>query len=125
MKKIYYAHSMHLYNTPQEKRDVELLEKLGFKVINPNSEETQKGVEEYKKIYGAENTMKYFNDILLECDALVFRAHIDGKIPAGIGYEINVILSVGRPVIELPTLLESDFMSINETRQYLALNGQR
>ena len=125
MKKIYYAHSMHLYNTSQEKRDVELLEKLGFEVINPNSEQTQREVEEYKKIHGTANTMKYFNDILLECDALAFRAHINGRIPAGVGYEINVMLSNNKQVIELPALLESDFMSINETRQYLALNGQR
>lgn len=40
-------------------------------------------------------------------------------------YEINFMLADNKPVIELPALLESNFMSVNETRQYLALNGQR
>lgn len=45
MKKVYYAHSLHLYNTPQEKRDIELLEKLGFEVLNPNQPEIQEKIQ--------------------------------------------------------------------------------
>jgi hypothetical protein len=32
----YYAHCMAIYNTVQEDRDVSLLTKLGFEVVNPN-----------------------------------------------------------------------------------------
>jgi hypothetical protein len=36
MRTVYYAHCLHLYGTPQERRDVLTLEALGFKVVNPN-----------------------------------------------------------------------------------------
>ena len=37
--KVYYAHSMGLYNSPQEARDIETLENLKLEVLNPNSVE--------------------------------------------------------------------------------------
>ena len=123
--KVYYAHSMHLYNTPQEKRDIELLESLGFEVLNPNSKEVDEGVQQYKITHGEENCMDYFIDLVDSCEALAFRAHIDGKIPSGVGYEIKLMNSLGRPVFELPSLYNSKFMEVGETKQYLALNGQR
>lgn len=125
MKKVYYAHSMHLYNTVQEKRDVEFLEKLGYEVYNPNSQKVQEGVKEYKEKHGDSRTMEYFIDLIEACDILAFRSHIDGKIPSGVGAEINTALGFMMPIIELPTLVKSRLLDVEETRQYLTYNGQR
>ena len=35
MTKAYYAHCLSIFNTPQERRDVAVLETLGFEVYNP------------------------------------------------------------------------------------------
>jgi hypothetical protein len=124
MKKVYYAHSLHLYNTPQEKRDVELLEKLGFQVFNPNSPEIQAEVQ--KRIAeGKGEYMNYFDDLIQSCDAVAYRAHVDGKIPAGVGKELAFAAVGEKPVFELPNLIKSRFLDVDETRQYLHLNGQR
>lgn len=47
--KVYYAHFMGIYNTPQEIRDILTLHNLGLKVINPNSPDIQKEVDNYDK----------------------------------------------------------------------------
>lgn len=125
MKKIYYAHSMHLYNTNQEKRDVATLEKLGFEVLNPNQEEYQKGYLEYRDKHGGENAMDYFGLLIDKCEALAFRAHVDGKIPSGVGFEVNYAVETFVPVFELPTLIKSRNLDVEDTRLYLQLNGQR
>lgn len=74
--KVYYAHSISIYNTPQEQRDIDLLKSIGFDVVNPNQEIHDKG---YKK-----RGMQYFVDLVNECDLIAFRSHPDGSIPAGI-----------------------------------------
>lgn len=46
--KVYYAHCMTIYDTPQETRDLKLLEKdLGYEVLNPNEEIYQEGYKAY------------------------------------------------------------------------------
>lgn len=39
----YYAHTMTSYGSTIEQQDVELLESLGFEVINPNQKKYQDG----------------------------------------------------------------------------------
>lgn len=41
--KIYYAHCIAIYNTPQEERDLEKIKKLftAAEIYNPNNEEAQ------------------------------------------------------------------------------------
>ncbi len=36
----YYAHCVDIYHTPQEQHDLDALTRLGFRVVNPNSERT-------------------------------------------------------------------------------------
>ena len=115
--KIYYAHSVSLYNTPQELRDIELLERLGFEVFNPNQPACNAG-------YQAEG-MKYFERVLDDCDALAFRANPGGSINAGVVKEINYMIVQGAPVIELPTLVGRQYLSVEDTRAYLKEVGNR
>jgi nucleoside 2-deoxyribosyltransferase len=125
MKKVYYAHSMHLYNTKQEERDIKTLEELGFEVFNPNSGTIQEEVEKYKLEFGDASTMEYFKLLVQNCDIFVFRAHPNGKIPSGVGFELNYAMELGKLIIELPSLLSTRHLSLADTREYLKLLGQR
>lgn len=113
---IYYAHPMPLYNTKQEKRDLELLECLNYLIINPNTKyhrETSNG------------NMEYFYRLVRTCDVLCFRALASGRIPCGVARELNVALAHGLPVFELPTQLLNRTMSMNETMEYYHDCGNR
>lgn len=115
--KIYYAHAVNLYGTPQEKRDIELLESLGFEVENPNQ-------KRHAKAY-AKRGMNYFHLVISKCDALAFRALPDNTIPAGIVKEIWIAQSYNYPVIELPSSILRRGLTIDQTREYLTEIGDR
>ena len=118
--KVYYAHCMAIYGTPQEARDIATLEALGLTVVNPNTPECDAG-------YIAQG-MDYFKRFVTECDAIAFRAVPDGRIPAGIWREIQMFREspgVSKPVIELPSSIWERGMSPDATREYLKEIGQR
>jgi len=122
MTKIYYAHPMYLYNTPQEKRDIKLLEILGFEVINPNSEPY---ISEFKAIMAKGSyDMTYWVKLARSCDAIAFRGCPDGRILSGVGAEIRE--NIEMPIIELPSMIKSRIIpNVEETRQFLSEIGQR
>lgn len=111
--RVYYAHHMSIYGTPQERRDVELLESLGFEVVNPNT-------PEHDGQYGS-GGMKYFMQVASECDLIAFRALPDGSITAGVADEIKA----GPPVIELPSGIRRRTLDIAQTLETLRELGQR
>ena len=115
--KAYYAHCLAIYDTPQEKRDIATIERLGLTVVNPNSVECDAGYER--------DGMKYFDRFAEECDVVIFRAIPDGGIPAGIAAEIASFQKRGKPVIELPSGILGRVMSVDETREYLREIGHR
>jgi len=123
--KCYYAHCMAIYNTPQEERDIKTLEDMGFEVVNPNTQEVKDRFEAFKNKYPDINYMKFFYSMIEDCDILAFRANYDGKIAAGTGNEATMALSYGKPIFELPSMIESRVMSVKDTRQYLHEIGQR
>ena len=131
MKRVYYAHSMHLYGKPQEYRDINTLFDLGFEVVNPSDQLHKDKCDEIRQEYpddydkGSEEIMKYFMEVVDSCDGVAFRAHIDGKIPSGVGKEVKRAIETHKPIIELPTLYNSKFMEKGETRQYLNYLGER
>jgi len=108
-KRVYYAHHMALYGTPQEARDVKFLEDLDFKVVNPNSYEYRGcGFNEYLEIAAG-------------CDLIAFRALPDGRITCGVAKEIES----GPPVIELPSGISRRKLTIHQTLETLAELGER
>lgn len=123
--KVYYAHPVSLYNTPQEKRDIALLESLGFEVENPNTEKHQVGYDIAKAKSSNGSGMEHFFKVVLACDAIAFRAFPDGKIGSGVMMEVDWALEGKLPVIELPNIVESRKLSRTETKQYLQLLGAR
>lgn len=122
-KLCYYAHPMSTYNSIIEAEDIELLEKLGFIVVNPNKESIQNGMNKFKLENPGANIMNYFGDIVQKCDVLAFRAAPGGKIVSGCAFEIEVATTKNIPVIELPTDLVSRFMSHLESKLYLKQIG--
>lgn len=116
-RKIFYAHTKALYNTPQEDRDIGILQSLGFDVLNPNSEYH----EEQYEIKG----MAYSGELINQCVAIAFRSLPDGSIPAGVATEIEMANRQGKAVIELPSYFFRNILSVEETRQYLKETGER
>jgi hypothetical protein len=116
--KIYFARPISQYGTFQDNRDIALLEKMGFEVINPAKTEDVK--EDYKK-----RGMPAYTDSVATADALAFRSFIDLKIGAGVSAEINKAIELNLPVFELPTITQQRILSVEETREYLSYIGQR
>lgn len=137
--KVYYAHCMAIYGTPQEQRDIATITALGHVVINPNTPDIEKTVTQIRaevdefnrtaiaatRNAGNEIMARVFLPLVEACDALAFRALPDGRIPAGVAYEICVAIEISRPVFELPHNLLGRRMTIQETKNYLAEVGQR
>lgn len=134
--KVYYAHCLAIYNTPQEARDIALLERLGFEVYNPNNPEVADAMKRLKTKparewkWGTVDVMDYFRPLVARCDALAFRALPDGSIPSGVAKEIGfardtLVGGTGLPVFELPAAVTRRALSVEATREYLAEIGQR
>lgn len=112
-KTCYYAHCLAIRNSPQESRDISLLEYLGLEVINPFSKEYEGKYEEFG--------MPFFTRLADECDLIAFRALPSGEIPAGVAWEIDR----DKPIIELPSGVSRRKISVEQTREYLMEIGQR
>lgn len=126
MTTIYYAHCMAIYNTPQEARDVALLEALGFAVCNPNAPAHAEAVAQLKGTGGpGTDVMPYFLNLVARCDALAFRALPGGILPAGVAAEITAAYDAKLSVIELPSWVDRRAFDVEETREYLREVGQR
>lgn len=120
--KVYYAHCMALYGTPQEQRDIELLEGLGYEVVNPSSPSV---VADLAELPSGALRMAYFERFADECDLVAFRALPDLSITSGVAKELGWFQDRGKPILELPSGLRRRFMSLEATRDYLCEVGQR
>lgn len=109
-KRVYYAHSMLHYSSQVEHDDVELLQKMGYEVENPNNERNE---AEYLKTHDFD----VFLRLVRSCDLVAFRG-VFGKISTGVKTEIDYAKERDIPVIELPTFTSDRFLSIAETRAY-------
>lgn len=114
---VYYARPLSLYDTEQEKRDLAILEKMGFEVFDPNGPEHEEG---YKR-----EGMDYFVTQVQKCHGLAFRAFPFGQIPAGVAKEIAAAEAVKNFVIELPSMVGPRILSVDDTRACLKQIGKR
>lgn len=111
MLKAYYAHCIAEYGTKTEFYDVSDLFRLGFDVLNPSE-------PQYKPKWETKG-MSYAKDLLNTCSVLAFRRLPDGRIPAGVAYEIEYAKERGLPIIELPYIQQSKVMTREQTREYI------
>lgn len=114
--KAYYAHSMHLYGSKQEERDISTIQSLGFTVVNP--------ADQIHQARGA-SAMTYFRQLVRTCQVLIFRALPDGKIGSGVAAEIAQARADNIPVLELPWGETRRVLSVEDTRSYLGELGER
>jgi len=119
MMKVYYGRCVAIDNTPQYNRDVKLLKDLGWTII-PDLTTAQK--EEGYKRDGMEFFLKFIRE---EADILVFRGMPSGMIGAGVFKEIEEARNKGIPVLELPSMILSREMTVEQTREYLCEVGKR
>jgi hypothetical protein len=118
--KLYYAHPISMYNSHQERRDLQLLAQMGFEVLNPNQPEHS---EAYIK---GGRQFSYFLQLVDTCDGVAFRGFPDGSIPSGVWQEVDRAKTMGnKPVIELPSGVARRALSHVETIEYLQQVGAR
>lgn len=126
--KVYYAHFMGIYGTPQEERDIATLEALGLEVLNPNIPEIQKEVDDWFKDPEAKYD-EMFEHIFCErvraCEVFAFKALPDGRIPGGVAWELRAAQEANKIIIELPSGMHSRSMGRDDTREYLRDIGER
>jgi hypothetical protein len=70
--KVYYGHCQAIYGSPQDKRDVDTLVRMGFDVVNPSDPEHVAMAEKMKRCGQGERVMDYFVSLVEECDAVAF-----------------------------------------------------
>ena len=117
--KCYYAHTMTSYGSTIEAQDIQLLERLGFEVINPSKPEIAEGCKKYTEKYGWDKVMNYFKNIVDACDLVAFRSLPNGQILSGVAAEVQHAVENSIPVIELPCSINKRCMDYPETKQYL------
>lgn len=117
--KCYYAHSLITYNSEIEVEDVELLNELGFQVINPNTPELQEECQENIYLENNDSVMEFFENVISNCNVLAFRSFRDGRIDSKVAAEIDAAYRSELPVIELPQNPESRYLSYNNSKPYL------
>lgn len=145
--KVYYAHCIALYNTVQERRDIDTLlvtfQAGPVEIVNPNSPEVEQRCSELRKeveyingridqgyqaqrLDASEIIMSgVFKPLVRSCDVLAFRALYDGSVTAGVAKEIEYALEASIPVIELPSSVLRRTLNVEQTREYLREIGQR
>ncbi len=125
--KVYYAHCVALYNTPQEERDIDTLSKLGFEVLNPNTELTSRTFK--ARLSGGKDYItafeRTFHPLIDQCAVFAFKALPDGRIPGGVAMELEYAQEKNKLIIELPSYMITRMMGKDDTIEYLKDVGQR
>lgn len=126
MLKVYYAHFMGIYNTPQEERDVATLQDLDLQVINPNRKDISDRFKEALKVLPYKDAFEQvFGGLVEDCEVFAFKALPDGRIPGGVAWELRIAKLEGKTIIELPSGMHARSMGKDDTREYLQDIGQR
>src|SRR3989338_10132895 len=123
--KIYFGHTVDIYNTPKERELVAIIEKafLQYDVENPNHPVHEEGYQTYKTEKGS-GMKYYFEKVLPSMAAGVFQPFADGKFGAGVFGEAKFLHEQGKPVYEITLegvvrkleLDASRTLSVEETR---------
>lgn len=135
-KRVYYAHPMSWYDTPEEYEDVKAIAvMLDAKVINPNTPAFETRVSKART--SGYPVMQIFADTIRnDIDALCFRRFKDGKLGAGVareifeakiwGVEVWEIMDGynGHPFAATPYGLDDEFLydtlTVEETKRRVA-----
>lgn len=122
----YYSHGMHIFDTPQETRDIDIIKALGYSVMNPNVEYAAYQFNEALQTMDYPEAFEYvFGAMIKDSDIVIFRSHPDGSIPFTTSKEIELAEKFDKIVIELPSGILKRKLNIDETEEYLKEIGQQ
>lgn len=116
----YYARPISIDGTFQAKRDIALIEAMGYEPRYVGTDITFPFMVDY-----ATEGMHGFKSHVESCQLLIFRALPDNSIPAGVAKEIQWALDAGIPVVEIPRQIMRRTLNAEDTRDMLAELGQR
>ena len=125
MQKIYFGHPVSVYNTPEEKKLISIIEEIfpHFEVENPNQPHHAQGYQDWKKQKG-NGMLYYYEKVLPFMSAGVFLPFEDGMWGAGVFNEAEFLQEQQKSVYEIDYSGEisriivdpSKKLSIEETR---------
>ena len=121
--KIYYSHPKPYKRSKEAKQDMQLLQSLGYEVINPYDPKFSECWEEQKMA---------FSEIIIEmADVVAFRALSNKKISSGVGKELSIAISMGKDIMELPNVtmfdkstLDARVLNIDDTMSFFKNTGK-
>lgn len=126
---VYFAHPINTYFTEYEKQSlISIKEKFpNSHIINPGEENYQ---EQFKKYVdnNPKEYMGFFRDLVNQCSVIVYLPFKDGKIGAGVRYEIYHLNKMYDNIYEINprnssikkvtmTHVDENTLSIDETRK--------
>lgn len=117
--KVYLAHPVSEYGSERQRKIVAVIEASGRTVENPDRPYHQAGYKEHG--------MRYFEDLVCNCDELAFLRFPDGAIGAGVAKEIEAALRSGMRVYDasggalaaIDGMMPEPVLSVEETRDRL------
>jgi hypothetical protein len=89
----YYAHAMGYYGSESERRVHALLRDMGYEVECPNQPHHEEGF--------ISQGMAYFDTLIPRLDVIAFEPFPDGKVGAGVAYEVMAMRAVGKPELSI------------------------
>ncbi len=110
---VYYAHPISMYDSVLESTDIAFLTRVGLKVVNPAK------LSEFVEPMNSTDRMNYFYRLVRRCDCLAFRSFVDGKIGAGVQFEIGSMETKGGMIFELRPPVVHRALTIKDTKKRL------
>ena len=90
--KVYFAHPMSAYHSPEAHKAVETLEGAGYRVTNP---------ADPQHVARCGPDMKRWVQLARTCDALAFMPFADGMVSAGVAMEADAMRASGKKLFQL------------------------
>jgi hypothetical protein len=126
---VYFAHPINTYNTKYESLSIDMIKDKfpNSTIINPGEQSYQDSFKEYVN-NDPEEYMGYFKDLVNTCSVIVYLPFNDGKIGAGVRYEIFHLHKRFDEIYEINPndysirkvsmlYVDDNTLSIDETRQ--------
>jgi len=113
-KLAYFARPVVNFGTEQDKKDIEMIESLGYTVIDITTPE----VKLMYQLHG----MSVFEPLVKKSSVVFFRAFLSGSIGAGVYKEVCWARDARKPVLELPTGVSDRALTVEQTRLKLRYN---
>lgn len=110
---VYYAHPISMYDSALESTDIAFLTRAGLKVVNPAV------LSKFVEPMNSTDRMNYFYRLVGRCDCLAFRSFPDGRIGAGVQFEIGSMEAKGGMIFEIRPPVIHRALSVKDTKERL------